>query len=759
MLVGDVLESKPKDVFDEVINNFEDAACFALQILARIYSSTERAAKANEADRRALKLNPLLWKSFEGLCQRGDYPDPSKVFATDKLDCLSQCQGLNPILSYVNKASSPPSANYAASSLPQPRVSLLATPTYSYGGASTSTPILPVSSLHVLSNGPQQAMSQSIMMVTPVHQSVANSIEESGCDSVFSSASPVPESFRCFAISGVGALDLSSDLDQSNITAPFFESQQKMMPPPPIKPKPTRRIAPSAMAQNDSRNMTPPTTEFRGGTNDRSFGRLPRGALVWSSNGKSEQTGVNPNLQGARLDFSPLTALSPFSPNPSTPVQQSAVGSSVAGDQSSSSAVPLINTTNNDTKIKRSQIENSSPLKQAPFGQTVQNTPSNNSGSGSVRRSSRLGSSQQLSIKSKENTKTPSTPTVSSKTSRAMKSPSKKTSKATRLNSKTGPNQASTDASSQLAEKNEKNKLLDLDVENIPRITLQNPEVSAIVTDQALSLQKQSMDGLMFLMRQLGAAYVDLSRFASRKAIAQLENLAPHHRNTGWVKGIMGMAYFEMGDYRETKKLFQSMRDLDPYRTEFMEYFSTTLWHLQEEVDLSALAQELTAFDKMSPQAWCAAGNCFSLQKEHENAIKFFQRAAQVNPSFAYAYTLLGHEYITIEELDKALSCFRTAVRIDPRHYNAWYGIGLVFYKQERFQLAEIYYRKAVEINPQSPVLMCHVAVVIHTTALFISDQFYLPRSFSGPTRSTKNRKGSRDVERSVEGRAKEPTM
>ena len=143
-----------------------------------------------------------------------------------------------------------------------------------------------------------------------------------------------------------------------------------------------------------------------------------------------------------------------------------------------------------------------------------------------------------------------------------------------------------------------------------------------------------------------------------------------------------------------------------------MEYFSTALWHLQDEVELSALAQELTTIDKMAPQSWCVAGNCFSLQKEHENAIKFFQRAAQVNPNFAYAYTLLGHEYITIEELDKALSCFRTAVRIDSRHYNAWYGIGLVFYKQERFQLAEIYYNKAVNINLQSPLLMCHLAVV-----------------------------------------------
>ena len=45
----------------------------------------------------------------------------------------------------------------------------------------------------------------------------------------------------------------------------------------------------------------------------------------------------------------------------------------------------------------------------------------------------------------------------------------------------------------------------------------------------------------------------------------------------------------------------------------------------------------------------------------------------QVNPNFAYAFTLLGHEYVFTEELDKAMSCFRNAIRVDPRHYNAWY--------------------------------------------------------------------------------------
>lgn len=69
---------------------------------------------------------------------------------------------------------------------------------------------------------------------------------------------------------------------------------------------------------------------------------------------------------------------------------------------------------------------------------------------------------------------------------------------------------------------------------------------------------------------------------------------------------------------------------MEPYRTQLMEVYSTVLWHLQREAQLSALAQELVAFDRNSAVAWCAAGNCFSLQKEHDTAIKFFHRAVQV---------------------------------------------------------------------------------------------------------------------------------
>ena len=253
-------------------------------------------------------------------------------------------------------------------------------------------------------------------------------------------------------------------------------------------------------------------------------------------------------------------------------------------------------------------------------------------------------------------------------------------------------------------------------ISNMATLTVEElKEQQRILSEQAMVIQKASVEGLMELLRVLGYAYLELTRYNNQNAIKILqEDISFQHRGGAFVQGLLGKAHFELAEYKDSVRHFNNMRSKDPHRLHLTEYFSTALWHLQEEVELSVLAQELTRIDKYSPQAWCAAGNCFSIQKEHENAIKFFQRAVQVDPNFAYAYTLLGHEYVNIEELDKALSCYRSAVRVDPRHYNAWYGIGLTYYKQERYQLAEIYYRKALAINPKSPILIYHVAVVQH---------------------------------------------
>jgi len=105
-----------------------------------------------------------------------------------------------------------------------------------------------------------------------------------------------------------------------------------------------------------------------------------------------------------------------------------------------------------------------------------------------------------------------------------------------------------------------------------------------------------------------------------------------------------------MGQYAEAEKTFNKMIKVEPYRLEGLEYFSTCLWHLKKQVELCYLSNYALEKSLFSPETWCVVGNCFSLQKEHETALKFFSRAIQLNPAFAYAHTLSGHEFVSNED-------------------------------------------------------------------------------------------------------------
>lgn len=214
------------------------------------------------------------------------------------------------------------------------------------------------------------------------------------------------------------------------------------------------------------------------------------------------------------------------------------------------------------------------------------------------------------------------------------------------------------------------------------------------------------------LLRRFARATRALSKYDCYSCLMELDQIPLAHQQSSWVLAMVGRAHYERLEYASAERAFRAARALEPYRLGDMEVYSTLLWHLQQNVQLSYLAQELMNINPRSPQAWIAVGNLFSLQKERSQALTCFRRAAEMDPSCAYAYTLSGHESID-EDLDKAIGFFQTALRADPRHYNAWYGLGTCYLRMSKIRLAEYHYRKAVEIHPSNAVLLGCVGMAV----------------------------------------------
>lgn len=224
---------------------------------------------------------------------------------------------------------------------------------------------------------------------------------------------------------------------------------------------------------------------------------------------------------------------------------------------------------------------------------------------------------------------------------------------------------------------------------------------------------EESLRWLLELLKKLGSGYQLGSQFQCHEALSSFANLPRSHQDTPWVLAQMGRVQYQLGNHAEAEKLFRRLRILAPARLEDMEVYSTILWHLGRETDLSFLAHELVEADWHSPQAWCTLGNAWSLAADREQAVQCFTRATQLDPSFAYAYTLQGHEHVLSEEYDKALTSYRHAISADKRHYNAYYGIGRVYHKLGNYDKALTHYSAASAINPTNAVLICCIGTVL----------------------------------------------
>ncbi|XP_039273316.1 cell division cycle protein 27 homolog [Styela clava] len=684
------------NIINDIHSEFGESSCFALSLLGRTYLRTERPDLAEHCLLASLKQNPFLWVPFEKMCQAGKRPNPNEIFNVDNFIAFRsqfpvfQTSGINSQQQRVS----------------QPRRKSLSKDLELENNAPDPTSILRSKQLQNRNYLSEQQQTAPVpMSVTP--------------SSVFSMKSGFPT-----------AVGKSQTPIHSTKLAPtsHLHAEHMVTPPPTrvdfagiISTSGSLKPLPSSTTSQKDQTIATPGGEF--------FRSTPAGdhRSDWDSSIDSITSGIsNQTLRrstrtqqriGRGLISGPTT-LSPLTPSfgilpladtpspvldrgvsmvtPADIIQQQEFAAPLkkmitrqsrkphSTDQSSNNAAGKLNFTSENTpRLTSHNNTNTSNQSSTPSNQ--QSMP--------VRRSTRIFANAGNSIK--ENNRN------------AGKQKFNQPKASMKRNTRT--RQSTTKSARDLSEEISKADILSHEKQN-----LQNIAGNINNQSQMLSSQRCAVEGLMTLLRDIGHGYLALCQYKCKDAINIFNSLSPHQRNTGWVLSALGRAHFELTEYNEAANIFQELRTIVPHHLQGLEIYSTTLWHLQKEVELSRLARDMKELDKLCSETWCAIGNCFSLQRDHSSAVNFFHRAIQLDAQSSYAYTLLGHEMGLIEDLDGALTCYRNAVKWNPRHYNAWYGIGTIYYKQEKFKIAEIHFRKAFAINPQNSVLLCHIGIVQH---------------------------------------------
>ena len=251
-----------------------------------------------------------------------------------------------------------------------------------------------------------------------------------------------------------------------------------------------------------------------------------------------------------------------------------------------------------------------------------------------------------------------------------------------------------------------------------PRRGLSPPSISKPNVSAACR-STSSSDSLCSYLQTMGGALHALNGFDVNVVVDILSRLPAHHQDTAVVQSMLGRAFAEAGRFGEAESAFAGALKLSPSGVvDYIDVYSSVLWQLRKESELAHLCTHglRVANRATSARLWVAVGNSFSLQKESETAVKFLNRAIQIDAHFAYAHVLMGHEFFAQDKFDRAKQCYSRAIELDSRNYQAFWGLGQVFSRQEEFSNAKFNLVKALEINPKSSTV--RYALAAAATAL-----------------------------------------
>lgn len=117
---------------------------------------------------------------------------------------------------------------------------------------------------------------------------------------------------------------------------------------------------------------------------------------------------------------------------------------------------------------------------------------------------------------------------------------------------------------------------------------------------------------LFQLLRILGEGYRHLCMLRCQEAVQSFSKLPQQHFATAWVLCQVGRAYVEMVNYPEAERVYSWARRVSPHCPVGMDMYSTALYHMKKDVQLSCC---VAATERAIA---CSLFSCFDLRRPLE---------------------------------------------------------------------------------------------------------------------------------------------
>jgi tetratricopeptide (TPR) repeat protein len=262
---------------------------------------------------------------------------------------------------------------------------------------------------------------------------------------------------------------------------------------------------------------------------------------------------------------------------------------------------------------------------------------------------------------------------------------------------------------------------IDLKIENTPPSSISTSQLESWIPEQEAD---EKINPIFWINR--GNQLWRLGNFSrSQEAFDQAISLNPSFSQAWYAKGFV--AGFNR-NFVEALKNCEKAIELDPklydawrckagalYRSGNPQLLTEALKALEKAIEINKQSriQSLGKW-RENPTDYTERGEILFAQGKRNEAIASFDKAIEIDPEMASAWSNRAFVQISIQDFTSAESSIDRSLAIDPNFAPAWANRGLLLFNKKRYTESVAAFDKAVELNDSDPEIWFNRGIALY---------------------------------------------
>ncbi len=178
-----------------------------------------------------------------------------------------------------------------------------------------------------------------------------------------------------------------------------------------------------------------------------------------------------------------------------------------------------------------------------------------------------------------------------------------------------------------------------------------------------------------------------------------------------------GIKEFRAGNYSSATRLFAQAEEVSPGATDALLYEAKSLIHLEDFAGAEkALRVYIPAHHESSDAAYLL-GFVLHRQNRPAESLAAYTQAAALVPPTGDDLKIVGLDYVLLEDYPDAIKWLEKAVELDPNNKDAWYCLGRTYYTRSRLIDARKAFETVLALDPHNAKAENNLGLIFESDA------------------------------------------